>query len=48
MSNDDYINGNTVSARLMTYDNSTDDDKLLSGDSVTVTMESVYQAVYQY
>lgn len=48
VTNDDYTNGRSVSARLMTYDNNSDDDKLYAGDTIAVTMECVDQPVYQY
>jgi len=46
--NDDYTNGNAVSTQLRTYDNSTDDIKLRSGDSVKVIMECIDTPVYLY
>jgi Domain of unknown function (DUF4249) len=46
--NDDFTNGNILSTQLMSYDNSTDDDKLRSGDSLKVVMECIDASVYLY
>ena len=48
VTNDDYTNGNAISTQLRTFDNSDDDNKLRTGDSVKVIMECIDTPVYQY